>query len=147
MPIDCCTQNDPSCHHNVSQKLQIGVPVCSYYHTSKLFSISVLVIYTSISMFYFVHLSVFVCLFVFCLFVYFCDGYIPLLPSDGQCACTHDRHPITRLLVSDMGVFSLNTLRPRQAGHYFPDDIFKCIFFNENVWIWITISLNLILGV
>ena len=26
-----------------------------------------------------------------------------------------------------------NTLRPRQIGHDFPDDIFKCIFANENV--------------
>ena len=26
----------------------------------------------------------------------------------------------------------LNTLRPRQNGHYFADDIFKCIFFYEN---------------
>ena len=27
----------------------------------------------------------------------------------------------------------VNTLRPRQNGLYFPDDIFKCIFLNENV--------------
>ena len=33
------------------------------------------------------------------------------------------------------------TLRPRQYGRHFPDDIFKCIFLNENVWILITISL------
>ena len=26
-----------------------------------------------------------------------------------------------------------NTLRPRQDGRHFPDDIFKCIFLNENV--------------
>ena len=26
----------------------------------------------------------------------------------------------------------LNTLRPRQNGSYFPDDIFKCILLNEN---------------
>ena len=26
-----------------------------------------------------------------------------------------------------------NTLRPRQNGHHFPDDILKCIFLNENV--------------
>ena len=35
----------------------------------------------------------------------------------------------------------LNTLRPRQNGRHFPDDIFKCIFLNENVWIFIKISL------
>ena len=27
----------------------------------------------------------------------------------------------------------INTLRPRQNGRHFADDIFKCIFFNENV--------------
>ena len=34
---------------------------------------------------------------------------------------------------------SIKTLRPRQNGH-FPDDSFKCIFLNENVWISINIS-------
>ena len=33
-----------------------------------------------------------------------------------------------------------NTLRPRHIGRRFPDDIFKCIFLNENVWISIEIS-------
>ena len=36
----------------------------------------------------------------------------------------------------------VNTLRPRQNGRHFPDDIFKCIFLNENVWISIGISLK-----
>ena len=27
----------------------------------------------------------------------------------------------------------VNTLKPRQNGRHFPDDIFQCIFFNENV--------------
>ena len=36
----------------------------------------------------------------------------------------------------------VNTLRPRQKGRHFPDDIFKCIFLFENVWIWIKISLK-----
>ena len=35
----------------------------------------------------------------------------------------------------------LNTLRPRRNEH-FADDIFKRIFFNENVWISIKISLK-----
>ena len=38
---------------------------------------------------------------------------------------------------------SLNTLRPRQNGQHFPDDIFKCIFLNENISISINISLKL----
>ena len=37
---------------------------------------------------------------------------------------------------------SFNTLRPRQNGRHFADDIFKCIFVNENVWIPIKISLK-----
>ena len=38
----------------------------------------------------------------------------------------------------------LNTLRPRQNGHHFADDIFKCIFLNENIWILIKISLKFV---
>ena len=38
----------------------------------------------------------------------------------------------------------LNALRPRQNGRHFPDDSFKCIFLNENVWISIEISQKLV---
>ena len=38
----------------------------------------------------------------------------------------------------------LNTLRRRQHGRHFPDDIFSCIFFNENIWIAINISLSFV---
>ena len=38
----------------------------------------------------------------------------------------------------------LNTLRPRQNGRHFANDIFKCIFLNENVRISINISLNFV---
>ena len=37
-----------------------------------------------------------------------------------------------------------NTLRPRQNGHHFADDIFKCILLNENVWITIKNSLKFV---
>ena len=36
----------------------------------------------------------------------------------------------------------LNTLRPRQNGRHFADDVFKCIFLNGNVWILLKISLK-----
>ena len=39
-----------------------------------------------------------------------------------------------------MCVFILNTLKPRQNGRQFPDNIFICIFLNENIWILIKIS-------
>ena len=38
----------------------------------------------------------------------------------------------------------VNTLRPRQNGRHFADDILKCIFLNENVWIPIEISLKFV---
>ena len=38
----------------------------------------------------------------------------------------------------------INTLRPRQNGHYFAGDIFKCIFLNENALILFKISLKFV---
>ena len=38
----------------------------------------------------------------------------------------------------------VNSLRPRQNGRHFTDDVFKCIFLNENVWISPKISLMLV---
>ena len=40
--------------------------------------------------------------------------------------------------------FYINTLRPRQDGCHFPDDILKCIFCNENAWILFTSALNFV---
>ena len=39
----------------------------------------------------------------------------------------------------------LNTVRPKQNGRHFPDDIGKCIFVNGNVWISIKISPKFVL--
>ena len=36
------------------------------------------------------------------------------------------------------------TLRPRQNGRHFADDMFKCIFLNKNLWIPIEISLKFV---
>ena len=36
----------------------------------------------------------------------------------------------------------VNTLRPRQNGCHFPDDIYKCIFLNENIWFKFKVSLE-----
>ena len=38
----------------------------------------------------------------------------------------------------------VNTLRPRQNGRNFADDIFKLIFMNENILIPIKISLKFV---
>ena len=39
---------------------------------------------------------------------------------------------------------SINTLRPRQNGPHFADDICECIFLNKNVWIPIKTSLKFV---
>ena len=41
-------------------------------------------------------------------------------------------------------VTKINTMRRRRNGQNFADDIFKRIFFNENVWISIKISLKFV---
>ena len=41
-------------------------------------------------------------------------------------------------------VDTINTLRPRQNGRYFADNIFECIFLNENVLISFKISLKFV---
>ena len=38
----------------------------------------------------------------------------------------------------------INTLKPRQNGRHFADDIFKCIFLNENACISIKIPLKFV---
>ena len=38
----------------------------------------------------------------------------------------------------------LNTSRPRQNGRHISNNIYKCIFLNENVWISITIWLKFV---
>ena len=40
--------------------------------------------------------------------------------------------------------YCFNSLRPRQHGRHFADDIFKCIFLDEDVWIPIKISLKFV---
>ena len=44
----------------------------------------------------------------------------------------------------DVPVAVLNKLRPRQDGCHFADNIFKCIFLNENVWIPMKISMKFV---
>ena len=49
-----------------------------------------------------------------------------------------------RCNVTSSVVELLNTLRPRRNGRHFADDIFKCIFLNENIRISIEISLKFV---
>ena len=49
-------------------------------------------------------------------------------------------------ITSSNGRLFINTLRPRQDGCHFADDIFKRIFLNENVWISINIHWSYLPG-
>ena len=65
-------------------------------------------------------------------------------PSPGQKSVVED---IILSEVSNNDVYpwyGINTLRSRQNIRHFADDIFKCIFVNENVWISIKISLKFV---
>ena len=46
-------------------------------------------------------------------------------------------------IIGECGVGML-LLKPYQHGHHFTDDIFQCVFLNENIWISIKISLNFV---
>ena len=52
--------------------------------------------------------------------------------------------PASRCKTDSFDIACVNTLRPRQNGRHCADDIFKRIFFNENVWISIKISLKFV---
>ena len=41
-------------------------------------------------------------------------------------------------------IFIFNTLRPRQNNSHFTDNVYKCIFFSEKVWISFKISLKFV---
>ena len=47
-------------------------------------------------------------------------------------------------IAGNLNTRALNTLRLRRHGCHSSDDIFKCIYLNENVWISIKISLNFV---
>ena len=56
-------------------------------------------------------------------------------------------HPGTNIYEKESMAYthSFDTLRPIQNGRHFADDMFKCIFLNEKVWIPIEISLKFVL--
>ena len=60
------------------------------------------------------------------------------------CLCQNDRYGDVKSFSPVPSLVGLNTLRPRQNGCLFADDIFKRIFLTENVWISITISLKFV---
>ena len=59
-------------------------------------------------------------------------------------ACGRNRLNIFHKLSENISMASFNTLRLRQDGRHLPDDIFKCIFLIESVWISLKISLKFV---
>ena len=55
-----------------------------------------------------------------------------------------NRWQIGAVTIWDYSIIDLNTLRPRQNGRHFPDDIFKHILLNGNIRTFIQISLKFV---
>ena len=65
--------------------------------------------------------------------------FFHIISHVGLSECSH-----ATWCTSFMIAQSLNSLSRRENGHHFPDDIFKWILLNENVWILIGISLQFV---
>ena len=63
-----------------------------------------------------------------------------LSPTDGQ---SYGKPQLTMAFALAWSWW-VNTLRPRQNGRHFADDILKGLFLNENAWIPIEISLKFV---
>ena len=68
----------------------------------------------------------------------------PTASSERPVFVTSHREVYVSLPARNPTQRSLNTLRPRENGRHFADDIFKCIFVNENWLIPIKISLKFV---
>ena len=64
-------------------------------------------------------------------------------PLDALYNSDHLKRSLMTDAPSMNGLLDYLVLRPRQNGRLFADDIFKCIFLNEN-WIAIEISLKFV---
>ena len=81
----------------------------------------------------------------------FCDGnpqvacrFPSQRASNAESVSMSWCHHVDFTCLSSFSNQMLNTLRPRQNGRHFADDIFKCIFLNENVWISLKFSLKFV---
>ena len=72
------------------------------------------------------------------IYIYFISFEYEIIARTGLLRLCHK-------LLAFIEYLPFNSLRPRQNGRHFADDIFKCIFLNENVWIPIKISLKFVL--
>ena len=65
--------------------------------------------------------------------------------TNEHCVQHHYVEKVRAIMVQlgDLNVH-VNTLMPIQNGRHFLDDMFKCIFLNENVWLSIKMSLKFV---
>ena len=71
------------------------------------------------------------------------NGY--LAPSTQSSNIVFYVYSVAAFTVSGSVIHAIiNTLRPKQNGRHFAEDIFKLIFLNENEWILIKISLKFV---
>ena len=74
-----------------------------------------------------------------------CLDYYPVVLSLSQVTATWSSNKFQLLdYMTGHQNSCLNSSSPGQNGRHFPDDIFKCISMNENVWISIKISLKFV---
>ena len=74
-----------------------------------------------------------------------CNGLVPSGSKPSPEPMLSRPNGLARLkCASGSCTLVVNTLRPRQNGRHFADDIFKYIFLNENIWILIKISLKFV---
>ena len=69
-----------------------------------------------------------------------CVKYCYVLFRSSSGYLCHSVYQISVCLSGYVPTLRLNPLRPRPNRRHLADDIFKCIFLNENVWISIKIS-------
>ena len=79
--------------------------------------------------------------------MFHCDSFIWTLQLGGFLEFSNPSQNTLKWHIQQtcrMAGLDINTLRPWQNGRHFPDDIFKHIFLNENVWISLKISLKFV---
>ena len=72
--------------------------------------------------------------------IYFTVHLSLSLSWDGSLGTNQNKQQ--KITTSQFNLF--NTLRPRKNGRRFTEDVFKCIFLNENAWISLKISLKFV---
>ena len=70
------------------------------------------------------------------------ENYTGMVKINTDTNTNNNSESITPVRISSSRY--INPLRPRQNGRHFPDDIFRCIFMNENVRILVNISLKFV---